>query len=308
MRWNDFRRSDNIEDRRGEDGPVGSGGGIGFPIRGGHLGFGSIIILLLISWFFGINPLALLGLTDITDDGGQTQQSAPSDTSRRASAPAQDETTQFVAAVLGDTEDRWSEIFQKMGRQYEPTKLVLFSGATRSACGTAQSAMGPFYCPNDKKIYLDTDFFREIEQKLHGCQAGSSSCRFAQAYVMAHEVGHHVQDLLGTLTNAMRQQAKSDTTASNRLQVRIELQADCFAGVWANHSEQKWNSLDPGDVDAALQTATAIGDDMLQRRAQGYIVPDSFTHGTSAQRSRWFSTGLRQGTIEACNTFAAAAP
>jgi uncharacterized protein len=303
MRWDDFRRSDNIEDRRGQDDPFTSSRGIGgLPIRGGHLGFGSIILLLLISWFFGINPLALLGLADITDDGRQTQQSF------QPRGSAQDQTTQFVAAVLGDTEDRWSEIFAGIGRRYEPTKLVLFSGATPSACGTAQSAMGPFYCPNDRKVYLDTAFFREIEQQLHGCQAGSDSCRFSQAYVIAHEVGHHVQDLLGTLPQARQQQVGANPRASNHIQVLIELQADCFAGVWANHSEQKWKFLDPGDVEAALQTATAIGDDMLQRRAQGYVVPDSFTHGTSAQRSRWFSTGLKQGTVQACDTLAAAQP
>ena len=307
MRWGDFRRSDNIEDRRGEGDSFGTGGGIGgLPIRGGHLGFGSIILLLLISWFFGINPLALLGLTDLTDDGGQTQQAPYTAPSRQASNGARDETTQFVAAVLGDTEDRWGEIFQSMGRRYESTKLVLFSNGTRSACGTAQTAMGPFYCPNDRKVYLDTDFFREIEQQLHGCQAGSASCRFSQAYVIAHEVGHHVQDLLGTLPKERQQQLEANRTQSNHIQVMIELQADCFAGIWANHSEQKWKFLDPGDVAAALQTATAIGDDMLQRRAQGYVVPDSFTHGTSAQRSRWFTTGLKQGTIEACDTFAAA--
>ena len=308
MRWDDFRRSDNIEDRRGEGGPFTSGGGIGgLPIRGGHLGIGSIILLLVISWFLGINPLALLGLADITEDGGgQTQQSPYTDPSRQARGGAQDQTTQFVAAVLGDTEDRWGDIFQGIGRRYEPATLVLFSGATPSACGTAQSAMGPFYCPNDRKVYLDTAFFREIEQQLRGCQAGSDSCRFSQAYVIAHEVGHHVQDLLGTLPKARQQQVRANPRESNHIQVEIELQADCFAGVWANHSEQKWKFLDPGDVEAALQTATAIGDDMLQRRAQGYVVPDSFTHGTSAQRSRWFSTGLKQGTVEACDTFAAA--
>jgi hypothetical protein len=306
MRWNDFRRSDNIEDRRGEDGSFTSGGGIGgLPIRGGHLGIGSIILLLLISWFLGINPLTLLGFTD---DGGPTQQSPYVGPSRQAGNASQDQTTQFVAAVLGDTEDRWGDIFRDMGRRYEPTKLVLFSGVTRSACGTAQSAMGPFYCPNDRQVYLDTDFFREIEQQLHGCNVGSDSCRFSQAYVIAHEVGHHVQDLLGTLPKARQQQLQSNTAQSNRLQVLIELQADCFAGVWANHSEQKWKFLDPGDVEAALQTATAIGDDMLQKREQGYVVPDSFTHGTSAQRSRWFSTGLKQGTVQACDTFAAAEP
>jgi predicted metalloprotease len=307
MQWGDFRRSDNIEDRRGQGGSFGSGGGIGgLPIRGGHLGFGGLVVVVLIGWFLGINPLALLGLADMTDDTGQQTQVAPA-IPAQTGASAQDQMKEFVAAVLGDTEDRWSDIFQPMGRRYEPAKLVLFSGETRSACGAAESAMGPFYCPNDRQIYLDTDFFRDIETKLHGCQVGSDTCRFAQAYVIAHEVGHHVQDLLGLLSRA-RQQQQTNSRQSNGIQVLIELQADCYAGVWANHSEQKWKFLDPGDIDAALQTATAIGDDTLQRKAQGYVVPDSFTHGTSAQRSDWFSRGLKQGTVEACDTFAAAKP
>jgi predicted metalloprotease len=309
MRWDDFRRSDNIEDRRAEGGVFGGGGGLGgLPIRGGHIGFGSLIVLLLVSWLFGINPLALLGFVDITDDTSQTQEAPSPGSSGQASNTAQDQTRQFVAAVLGDTEDRWSDVFQAMGRSYEPTKLVLFSGATRSACGTAEAAMGPFYCPNDRKIYLDTAFFREIETRLHGCSAGGDSCRFSQAYVVAHEVGHHVQDLLGILGKARQQQQRATTSGSNHIQVQIELQADCLAGMWANHSEQKWKFLEPGDIEAALQTASAIGDDILQKRAQGYVVPDSFTHGTSAQRIRWFSTGLKQGTLQACDTFAAVQP
>jgi predicted metalloprotease len=305
MRWDDFRQSDNVEDRRGQGGMLGGGGIGGLPIRGGHIGFGSLIVVLVVSWLFGINPLALLGLADIADSPSQTQQEPSPGSSRQVSNTAQDQTRQFVGAVLGDTEDRWSEIFRSMGRSYAPTTLVLFSDATRSACGAAESAMGPFYCPNDRKIYLDTAFFREIETRLHGCSSGSNSCRFSQAYVLAHEVGHHVQDLLGILARARQQQQRAGTAGSNRVQVEIELQADCLAGMWANHSEQKWKFLDRGDIDAALQTASAIGDDILQKRAQGYVVPDSFTHGTSAQRVRWFSTGLKDGTLEACDTFSA---
>jgi hypothetical protein len=208
--------------------------------------------------------------------------------------------------VLGETEDRWTEIFQALGRIYEAPKLVLFSGVTRSACGTAQSAMGPFYCPNDQRVYLDTEFFRQIETQLRGCQACSKTCQFSQAYVIAHEVGHHVQNMFGILPRARQQQRNADTSEVNRIQVRVELQADCFAGVWANHSEQKWKFIEPGDIEAALQTASAIGDDILQKRSQGFVVPDSFTHGTSAQRTRWFTAGLKNGAVESCNTFASA--
>jgi predicted metalloprotease len=290
MRWDDFRRSDNVEDRRGQ----GGGNFGGMPLRVGHLGIGSIILILIFSWVTGINPLALLGGLDT----GPVEQ-APSAETRSSDAALPDETSQFVAAVLGETEDRWSEVFRSRGQTYDPPRLVLFSGITRSACGTAQSAMGPFYCPNDQRVYLDTDFFREIETHLKGCRAGSKACQFSQAYVIAHEVGHHVQNLLGTLREG-RQGAGATGT-----QVRVELQADCYAGVWANRSEQKWQFLEPGDVEAALQTASAIGDDILQRRSQGYVVPDSFTHGTSAQRVRWFSRGLKSGDIDSCNTFAA---
>ena len=307
MRWDDFRRSDNIEDRRGDGGGGMLPGGGGFPIRGGHIGIGGLVAILLISWLLGINPLTLLGGGDIVDDGGRTYET-PSAPSSRATSPAQDRTTQFVAAVLGDTEDRWSEIFQERGQSYVAPRLVLFSGVTRSACGTAQSAMGPFYCPNDQRIYLDTSFFDLIQTQLRGCQVGSKTCEFAQAYVIAHEVGHHAQNLLGILSKAHQLQGRAGEAAGNRIQVRIELQADCFAGVWASRSEAKWNSLEPGDVEAALQTASAIGDDILQKRAQGYAVPDSFTHGTSAQRTHWFTVGLKSGRIESCDTFTPSQP
>jgi predicted metalloprotease len=311
MRWNDFRRSENIEDRRldgGVGGPRISGA---LPFRGGRLSIGSIIFLLLICWLLGINPLTLIGGSDLMTDSGQSDQTryagAPGNPYGQGTRDAsQDQAAQFVAAVLGETEDRWTEIFEGMGKVYKAPTLVMFSGVTRSACGTAQSAMGPFYCPNDQRIYLDTQFFGEIETKLRGCQVGSKTCQFSQAYVIAHEVGHHVQDQLGILTRARQQQRDADESESNRIQVKVELQADCFAGVWANHSESKWQFIEPGDVEAALQTASAIGDDMLQKRAQGFAVPDSFTHGTSAQRVRWFTSGLKNGTIQSCDTFAAA--
>jgi len=214
-----------------------------------------------------------------------------------------DEAGQFVAAVLGDTEDQWSAIFRATGKTYQPPKLVMYSGATRSACGMAQSAVGPFYCPNDRTVYLDTAFFKEIETRLRGCEAGSKACQFSQAYVIAHEIGHHVQNQLGILPRVQALQARSGEAESNQLQVRVELQADCLAGVWANHSQKKWNSLEPGDIEAALQTATAIGDDTLQRRSQGYVVPDAFTHGSAEQRKRWLLTGLKSGDVTSCDTY-----
>ncbi len=306
MRWSDFRRSDNIEDRRGEGGGggwLGSGGGL--PVRGRHLSIASIVLLLLISWLLGINPLALIGADEPTDSGQSDQSPSAGSPGEDTTRAPGDESFQFVAAVLGETEDRWAEIFRGMGRTYEAPKLVLFSGATRSACGAAQAAMGPFYCPNDRRVYLDTAFFREIETQLKGCDIGSKTCRFSQAYVIAHEVGHHVQNLLGILSRAERQQRSADQSEANRIQVRVELQADCLAGVWANHSQEKWKFIEAGDVAAALQTASAIGDDILEKRAQGFVVPDSFTHGTAAQRTRWFAAGLKNGTLEACDTFGA---
>ncbi len=207
--------------------------------------------------------------------------------------------------MLGNTEDVWTEIFRANGRDYRAAPLRLYRGGEEGGCGFAQAAMGPFYCPRDKRIYLDTSFFREIELRFYGCSG--KACEFAEAYVIAHEVGHHVQDLLGVLPKAQSaQRAAGSKAAANRIQVRVELQADCLAGVWANHSNQRWNSIEPGDVEAALQTAAAIGDDRLQKQARGYVVPDSFTHGTSAQRQRWFTKGLKEGKVSACDTFAAA--
>jgi predicted metalloprotease len=203
---------------------------------------------------------------------------------------------------------QWTEIFASAGRRYDPPTLTLFSGATLSACGYAQSAMGPFYCPNDRKIYLDTAFFRDLQLRFRGCDVGSKSCEFSQAYVITHEVGHHVQNLLGILSRVQQIQSGMDQAEANQLQVKVELQADCLAGVWAHHAEDKWRFIEPGDVEAAMQTAAAIGDDRLQRRSQGYVVPDAFTHGSSEQRTHWFLAGLKSGQVDACDTFRTTQP
>jgi predicted metalloprotease len=298
MRWDDFRRSDNVEDDRGG----GGGGGFSLP-GGGGLGIGTLIVLGLIGWATGIDPSILIGGAQIINGGSPyQQQSRP--VNRRTGTPT-DQTGQFVAAVLGNTEDTWGEIFQAGGQQYNAPRLRLYAGGEQGGCGFAQTTMGPFYCPNDRRIYLDTSFFRDMQVRFHGCSG--KACEFAEAYVIAHEVGHHVQNLLGILPKASSaQRAAGSKAAANRIQVRVELQADCFAGVWANRSNQRWKSIEPGDVEAALQTASAIGDDRLQKQAQGYVVPDAFTHGTSEQRQRWFTTGLKEGKVSACDTFAAA--
>jgi predicted metalloprotease len=236
--------------------------------------------------------------------GGYQQPNRPPQQQGRTGTPT-DETGRFVSRVLGSTEVQWKDILAKDGVTYRAPRLVMFSGMTRSACGQAQSAMGPFYCPNDREVYLDASFFRELETRFRGCSG--KACDFSKAYVIAHEVGHHVQNLLGILPKVQQaQRASNDRAASNRLQVRVELQADCLAGVWANHAQAQYKFLDPGDIDAALQTASAIGDDTLQRRTQGTVVPESFTHGSAEQRKRWFSTGFKEGTVKSCNTFAAA--
>jgi len=302
MRWDDFRRSDNVEDDRGGGGGYAGGGGFSLP-GGGGLGIGTLIVLGLIGWATGIDPSILIGGAQIINGGSHyQQQSRP--VNRRTGTPT-DQTGQFVAAVLGNTEDTWGEIFQASGQNYNAPRLRLYAGGEQGGCGFAQATMGPFYCPNDRRIYLDTSFFRDMQVRFHGCSG--KACEFAEAYVIAHEVGHHVQNLLGILPKASSaQRAAGSKAAANRIQVRVELQADCFAGIWANHSNQRWKSIEPGDVEAALQTASAIGDDRLQKQAQGYVVPDAFTHGTSAQRQRWFTTGLKEGKVSACDTFAAA--
>ena len=303
MRWDDFRRSDNIEDDR-DAGYGGGYGGGGFGLPGGGLGIGTVIVLGLIGWATGIDPRILIGGAEIINGGGSSYQRPYEPSARRTGRPS-DRTGDFVAAVLGNTEDTWTDIFSGMGRQYRAPRLRLYRGGEQGGCGFAQAAMGPFYCPTDQRIYLDTSFFNEMQTRFHGCSG--KACEFAEAYVIAHEVGHHVQNLLGTLPKAQSaQRAAGSRTDANRIQVRIELQADCYAGVWAHHSNQRWKFVEPGDVEAALQTASAIGDDRLQQQSRGYVVPDAFTHGSSAQRQRWFTTGLKQGTLAACDTFAAA--
>lgn len=287
MRWRGNRESDNVEDRRGGSGG-GGGGGLGF--GGGSLSIGGVVIVLILSWVFGINPLTLLGGVDGTQQGAQpgTQQAAANDTE-----------TQFMKVVLADTEDTWGALFSAQGGQYQPPKLVLFTGRTSTACGTGQSATGPFYCPADRKVYIDLDFYRTMQERF------KVSGEFAQAYVIAHEVGHHVQHLLGVSDQVHQAQQAAGESEANALSVRLELQADCYAGVWAFHANRSRQILEQGDVEAALSAATAIGDDALQRKAQGYVVPDSFTHGTSAQRTRWFRTGLENGDVAQCDTFKA---
>ena len=301
MRTDDFRPSDNVEDDREASASRG-----GMPGGAGGLGIGTIIVIGLISWYFGIDPNVLLNGAQILTGGGATSEQTSPAPPVAAGTP-HDPTGRFVALVLGDTEDRWTDIFAANGRTYHPPKLRLFAGSEPTPCAFAQSAMGPFYCPRDQRIYLDTSFFDDLQHKFGGC-ANSNACKFSEAYVIAHEVGHHVQNELGILPRVMQmQQASASRAESNRLQVRVELQADCYAGIWANRAQQKHNFLDPGDVDQALQTASAIGDDRLQRQAQGYVVPDTFTHGTSEQRKRWFSQGFTLGKVSACDTMSASA-
>jgi uncharacterized protein len=296
MRTDDLRPSSNVEDDREASASRSIPGGAG------GLGIGAVIIIGLISWYFGIDPSVLLnGYQNLTGGNSEQTSQAPPVT---AGTPA-DATGKFVALILGDTEDRWTEIFAASGRTYHPAKLRLFAGSEPTPCAFARSATGPFYCPRDQRLYLDTAFFDDLQNKFGGCSS-SKACLFSEAYVIAHEVGHHVQDELGILPRVMQaQQAASSQAEANQLQVRVELQADCLAGVWANRAQQKHNFLDPGDVDQALQTASAIGDDRLQKKTQGYVVPDSFTHGTSGQRKRWFLNGFNSGQVSACDTLSA---
>jgi len=303
MRDDDFRRSDNIDDRR--DGGGGGFGGGGFG-RGG-LGIGTVLILGLVGYAFGIDPRILIGGAEILTGGGsapsyQTDNRPPAG---KTGAPT-DDMGKMISGVLGERDDRWSEIFRASGQSYSGPRIVLFRNATNGGrCGMAQSAMGPFYCPPDKQIFLDTSFFKQVETRFHGCSG--SACRFTAAYIIAHEAGHHIQNLLGILPKVTRLQQQANSKAeANALQVKVELQADCLSGVWVNREEKKRPGfLEPGDIDAALTTASAIGDDTLQRQATGHVVPDSFTHGSAAQRKRWFMTGYQQGTVQSCNTFAA---
>ena len=301
METDDFRPSDNVEDERA------ASGGRGFPGGGtGSLGIGTVIVLGILGWYFFGDPTAILSALN----GGSlpTDQSGPSQPS--AVDHSQDGKVQFVKLVLGNTEDRWGEIFSAAGKTYHAPKLIIFERAYQGGCGMAQAAMGPFYCPQDQRIYLDVSFFDDMQKKFDAC-SDSKACQFSEAYVVAHEVGHHVQDEFGILPRVTQaQQAASSKAQANALQVRIELQADCFAGLWANREKKnsektKLPFLEAGDVDQALQTASAIGDDRLQKEMQGYVVPDSFTHGTSEQRKRWFMNGFNSGEISACDTLSA---
>jgi uncharacterized protein len=286
MRWEDFRSSSNVEDRRGMGLPGGAGG----------LGIGTIVILGLVGWALGIDPRILIGGAEMMTGGGSGYQQQQQG---RQGAP-QDEAGRFAAAILGNTEDVWNTVLpQQANRQYQAPKLVLFSDATRSGCGGAQSAMGPFYCPLDQTVYIDLSFFEEMQRRF---RAGGD---FANAYVLAHEVGHHVENQLGILPRVQERQQQVGRSEANQLSVRVELMADCLAGVWAHHSNQRWQSLEQGDIEEAIRAAEAIGDDRLQKQGQGRVVPDSFTHGSSEQRMRWLTTGLKTGQVQACDTFRA---
>jgi predicted metalloprotease len=281
MKWEFGRRSDNVEDRRGM--PVSG------PVVGG--GIGAIVLALLVA-LAGGDPSVVLR---------QTSNQAPVQQPRSSQATRNDDSlAQFVSVVLAETEDTWGTLFQRMGKTYREPKLVLFSGAVQSACGLAESAAGPFYCPSDQKVYIDLEFFRDLKYRH---QAPGD---FAQAYVIAHEVGHHVQNQLGILRQVNTLQQQVSKTQANQLQVRVELQADCFAGVWAHQTQRSKQILEEGDVEEALNAASSIGDDRLQREARGYVVPDSFTHGSSAQRVRWFTRGLQTGSVAKCNAFESA--
>jgi predicted metalloprotease len=286
MKWEGNRESDNVEDRRDAG---GGGGGGGFGGRG--IGIGSIAIALVASYFLGVNPMTVLGLLSGGSTAPQTQ-SAPAH-----KPPADDHMAKFVATVLGDTEDVWKEVFAQGGATYKEPKLVLFRGATATACGQGQAAMGPFYCPGDQKVYIDLGFYETLKTRL------GAPGDFAQAYVIAHEVGHHVQNLLGISAKMDQMRGRVSEVEYNALSVRLELQADCFAGVWANHAQAARQLLEQGDVEEAMNAAAKIGDDALQRSSGHSVVPESFTHGSSAQRQRWFDTGLKNGSIKRCDTF-----
>jgi uncharacterized protein len=285
MKWQMGRRSDNVEDQRGTGGMspgAAAGGGIG------------VIVLALVAMLLGVDPNIVLNTMPAPQE--QPAVVRPNSQSRIA---GEDQLADFTSVVLADTEDTWQEIFPQLGRTYAPPKLVLFSGAVNSACGFAQAAVGPFYCPNDRKVYIDLNFYQDLKQRH---QAPGD---FAQAYVIAHEVGHHVQNLLGLSGKVSSLQQQVSKAEANQLSVRLELQADCFAGMWASRAQQDRQVLEPGDIEEALNAASQIGDDRLQAAARGYVTPDSFTHGSSAQRVQWFKQGFQASSIKECNTFAA---
>jgi len=287
MRLDDENESGNVEDRRGESG----GGGIG---RGG-LGIGGLVLALAASYFLGVDPSVVLGL--LSNTGSHTEQVVPAH-----KPPPNDEMAKFVSKVLGSTERTWSSVFREAGATYKEPKLVLFTGATPTACGTGQTAMVPFYCPSDQKVYIDLAFYRDLKERFH------APGEFAEAYVIAHEVGHHVQNLLGISAKVhnAQQRAAGNPAKANALSVRLELQADCFAGVWCKRADSMKHIIEPGEIEQALTAASAIGDDRLQKQSRGYAVPESFTHGTSEQRVRWFKRGMESGDLKQCDTFKAA--
>jgi predicted metalloprotease len=289
MKWEGHERSDNVEDRRGE----GGGGRVPrLPGGGRGIGLGTIAIALVAGWIFGINPLTVLGLL-----GGGPMPSTEITQGPAQAPPADDAQAQFVSVVLRSTEEAWGEIFRAGQARYEAPRLVLFRGATPTACGGGDSAMGPFYCPGDSKVYIDLEFFDTLHQRL------GAPGDFAQAYVVAHEVGHHVQNLLGLSAKVQQARQRAGEAEGNALSVKLELQADCFAGLWAHHSQQAKGWLEQGDLEEALNAASQIGDDTLQRKSRGTVVPESFTHGTSAQRMQWFRRGYDGGRMADCDTF-----
>jgi predicted metalloprotease len=324
MRWRDQRESENVEDRRGEGGgfgfPFPGGGGVSFPSgggsggRGGGIGIVGLLIILGLMLFFGVDPSVIMqggggpggGATTFPDI--RLPQSRPDATNfpipgqqgpqvQRPQTTSEDDLKRFVSVVLGTTEDVWQEILARYGRRYTDPTLVLFSGGVRSACGLGMAQMGPFYCPMDEKVYIDLDFYRELRDRFR------APGDMAQAYVIAHEIGHHVQKLLGIADQVEALRQRMSQSQANALQVRMELQADCFAGIWANQAGETKNLIEPGDIEEALNAASAIGDDRIQRQTQGYVVPDAFTHGSSEQRVAWFKRGYQSGKLEACDTF-----
>lgn len=280
MRWQKGRRSQNIEDRRGRSGSRRT-------IAGGGIGLVAVVVVALL---FGVDPSALLQVGGELTGGPAQQANAPT-------SQTQDKQKEFVSVVLADTEDTWKPVFKQLGREYREPKLVLFSGSTDSACGYSSAAMGPFYCPGDQKLYIDLNFYSELQNKF------GAPGDFAQAYVVAHEVGHHVQTLLGISDQVQRAKSGVSQTQANDIQVRMELQADCLSGVWANHAHRSRQLLEKGDIEEGLRAAAAIGDDTLQRKSRGYVVPESFTHGSAKQRQTWFFRGLESGDINQCDTF-----
>ena len=290
MKWEGNRESDNVEDRRASGGGSSGGGLLG----GRSIGIGTIVVALLGGWVFGINPLTIINMLSGGAPPAQVQQQTPAQR-----PPADDRMAKFVSTVLADTEDVWKDVFAKGGATYKEPRLVLFRGATQTACGQGQAAMGPFYCPGDQKVYIDLGFFETLTKRL------GAPGEFAQAYVVAHEVGHHVQNLLGISAKVDKMRGQVSQADYNVLSVKLELQADCFAGVWAYHANESRQILQGGDIESAMNAAAKIGDDALARSSGGAVVPESFTHGTSAQRQRWFKTGLASGSVKACDTFSA---